>query len=497
MVLEQFTVSLGIVFLNNLFFLFFATFSFFGYLSLNRIVFLNQINHSFLLIKFSLILAIFFLFGAIINLFSPLNDILVLLFYLIGIIIFIFKFKKKENIIELKWILLFFLFIFLYLYKSGNNNDFDYHSQHIELYKNYNLFNFNQNILDGRIKYNSSYLLLNSLTYLTNFFISIKLLSAFIFGLFILDVKNLIQNKISTYSVKIFSLFALICFFLALSKYKNIGTDYSAHLIYISLVLFYLTNFNVNKEFFNSKEFFFILCLILSLLIVFKISMILCSLILFHYLYIMHQKHKFLKVFSVFLFLPILIILIWLFQNYILSKCIIYPLSQLCFLDGFLLKQVIFEHNMINLFAKSVKINYWDQSIGALQEMNSIRYWLPFWLNDHFWKILEKFFPAILTFNIFSLKLLTWNGNKLILIANQKIFFLISFITFLIWFTQTPAMRFGFSYLILIFFIINIFFLKLFNLGLKEKLDTNYFSTTFNLFFGLMIFYQFVRIYSY
>jgi hypothetical protein len=152
---------------------------------------------------------------------------------------------------------------------------------------------------------------------------------------------------------------------------------------------------------------------------------------------------------------------------------------------------------MINLFAKSVKINYWDQSIGALQEMNSIRYWLPFWVNDHFWKILEKFIPAILVLNIFSLKLLTWKGNKLMLIANQKIFFLISFITLLIWFTQTPAMRFGFSYLILIFFIINIFILKLFNLGLKEKLDTNYFSKTFNLFFGLMIFYQFVRIYSY
>ena len=41
MVLEQFTVSLGTVFLNNLFFLFFATFSFFGYLSLNKIVILR------------------------------------------------------------------------------------------------------------------------------------------------------------------------------------------------------------------------------------------------------------------------------------------------------------------------------------------------------------------------------------------------------------------------------------------------------------------------
>ena len=108
MVLEQFTASLSIVFLSNLFFLFFATVSFFGYLSLNKFFLFNQINNSFLLVKFSLILILFVLCGAAINLFSPLNDFLVGLIYLIGLIIFILKFIKKENIIELKWILIFF-----------------------------------------------------------------------------------------------------------------------------------------------------------------------------------------------------------------------------------------------------------------------------------------------------------------------------------------------------------------------------------------------------
>ena len=133
MVLEQFTASLSIVFLSNLFFLFFATVSFFGYLSLNKLLLFNQINNSFLLVKFSLILILFVLCGSVINFFLPLNDFLVGLIYLIGLIIFILKFFKKENIIELKWILIFFLLITLYLYDSGNNNDFDYHSKHIEL----------------------------------------------------------------------------------------------------------------------------------------------------------------------------------------------------------------------------------------------------------------------------------------------------------------------------------------------------------------------------
>ena len=236
MVLEQFTASVNIVFLSNLFFLLFGTFSFFGYLSLNKFFFLNKISQSFLLIKFSLILSILIIFGGVINLLFPINDVLVAIIYFAGLIIFIFKFIKRENIIELKWIVLFFLLIALYLYNSGNNNDFDYHSQHINLYKNYNLFNFNQNIIDSRIKYNSSFLLLNSLTYLSNLFISIKFLSAFLFGLFILDIRRLILDKQNPYIIKILSIFSLICFLLALSKYKNIGTDYAAHLIYISLI---------------------------------------------------------------------------------------------------------------------------------------------------------------------------------------------------------------------------------------------------------------------
>ena len=204
-----------------------------------------------------MILSILIIFGGVINLLFPINDVLVAIIYFAGLIIFIFKFIKKENIIELKWIVLFFLLIALYLYNSGNNNDFDYHSQHINLYKNYNLFNFNQNIIDSRIKYNSSFLLLNSLTYLSNLFISIKFLSAFLFGLFILDIRRLILDKQNPYIIKILSIFSLICFLLALSKYKNIGTDYAAHLIYISLILFYLISNNLNQKFFESKIFFF------------------------------------------------------------------------------------------------------------------------------------------------------------------------------------------------------------------------------------------------
>ena len=93
-------------------------------------------------------------------------------------------------------------------------------------------------------------------------------------------------------------------------------------------------------------------------------------------------------------------------------------------------------------------------------------------------------------------KLFQPTQKQIQLIDHQKLFFLITFVILIIWFLQTPAMRFGFSYLILNFFILNIIILKIFNLGLKEHLEVNYFSRSFNFILYLMIIYQFIRIYS-
>ncbi len=497
MVLEQFTVSLGIVFLGNLFFLLFATLSFFGYLSLNKFLLIKNSDNSFLLIKFSLILMCFIIIGGIINFFFPISNTLVAVIYLSGFIIFIFKYKKKENIIELKWIFFIYIFITLYLYNSGSNNDFGYHSHHISLYKNYSLFNFNQNIEDIRVKYNSVFLLLNSITFHSDIFISIKFLSAFIFALFIFDIKKLIEYNKNPNILRSLSLFALICFFLTLSKFKNIGTDYSAHLIYFSLILFYVSNNMLNRKFFESKEFFFICSSIISLLVVLKISMVLCSLIFLHYFFTIHKSNQFLKVFSFKLLLPFILVFIWIFQNFTLSKCIIYPLSQLCLLDEPLLRSVIFEHNMINLFAKSVKIDYWATPIETLREMNSIFYWFSFWVNDHFWKISEKFVPSIILFFILTYKLFSKSRAKLHMIENQNIFFLLIFLSLIIWFIQTPAMRFGFSYLVINLFNLFILILNSLNIGFRDNLKENVFSRIFNFAIILMIFYQFIRISSF
>ena len=149
------------------------------------IVSLNKLSHDFLIIRSSIFFSYVFIIFSLINFFIPINDKLVFFFYLLGIFIFFIKYLNNELKIEIKLLFALSLFIILYLLNSGVNNDFDYHSHHIELYKNFSFFDFNQNIFDGRIKYNSGYLLLNSITYLTISDISVKFLSAYLFSVFI------------------------------------------------------------------------------------------------------------------------------------------------------------------------------------------------------------------------------------------------------------------------------------------------------------------------
>tara|TARA_B100001093_G_scaffold287151_1_gene274349 strand:+ start:1435 stop:2937 length:1503 start_codon:yes stop_codon:yes gene_type:complete len=496
MVLEQFTVSLNTEFLSKVLFILLASISITGYLSLKKIYFLsNSLTHYFLIIRSTIFFAYVFIIFSLINFFIPLNDFLVLTFYFIGLFIFIIKYFKSDLIINFRFVLIITFFIILYLLNSGVNNDFGYHAQHINLYKNLSFFDFNSNIEDSRIKYNSGYLLLNSITYFSIIDISIKFLSAYFLSLFILDIKKYLLIKDENHTIsKILPIFFLICIYITLSKFKNIGTDYIAHITYLSLILFYLFIYNSHKKFFLNAKFSIILFIILGLLVVLKISMVLCSLILIHFLFVLYKNNKTLNIFSIFILLPILMVSIWSYQNFFLSRCLIYPIEHLCFIEN--KKSIIFENNMISLFAKSVKIHYWSESIASLEKMNSILFWFPSWFNDHFFKILEKFIPSLIIFNLITYKLLTkktsYNQNNLIIY--ETLLHVIWIITILVWFFHAPALRFGFSYLVIIFFILNYKLLNTLKLEYKKIINTNHLIFSYNIFLILMLCYQLYRI---
>ena len=495
--LEQFTAYSDTVSLNNILFILLSTFSLVGFLSLNRIYFLDRrLEQNFLIIRIVILLTYVFILAAFINFFIPLNDYISLFFYLPGLAIFFNQFFKKQLILEPKWILLSILFIFFYGFNSGYNNDFDYHSHHILLYKNYNLLEFNNYIVDGRVKYNSAYLLLNAITYLSFLPFSVKFLSSFIFVIFILDIRNyLIVKKISV-NLKLLSLFFVISVFIVLSKFKNIGTDYIAHIIFLSLLLFYCYVWQNDKKFFLSKRFLFLISITFTFMIVLKISMILSLFIGIHYLIIIYQNKKIKNLLNVGMAPSLLMILLWGLQNIELSKCLIYPISFFCFVDEASMAPIIFEHNMINLFAKSVKINYWDEPIQKLIEFNQFPNWFFFWLNDHFLKLLEKFIPIILIFYLSIFKVIKKMSfsNIQMNIEYPKIFGFVFFIIVIIWFLQAPALRFGFSYLAVGLYFISISPLKIFKFSFIDNLKDNYFTRIVDIFIVLFFIYQILRI---
>ena len=151
---------------------------------------------------------------------------------------------------------------------------------------------------------------------------------------------------------------------------------------------------------------------------------------------------------------------------------------------------------MISLFAKSVKINYWDESLTTLQNMNTFPFWFSSWINDHFYKILEKFIPCLIIFNFIFYRYIKRKRSKKVihLIEHQNILFFIWFFTLSIWFFEAPAIRFGFSYLTINIFLLNYFFLKIFNYEFINYKQTNYLSRVFYTLISLMVVYQIYRV---
>ena len=496
--LEQFTAYSDTASLNNILFIVISTFSLVGYLSLNKIYFFTtSLNLKFLTIRAVLLLSYIFTIVALVNFLIPINDYISATFYLIGIVIFIIKFLNKELILEFKWIILIIFFIFIYIFQSGYNNDFDYHSHHILLFKNYNILDFNGHIMDGRVKYNSAYLLINAITYLSFLPFSIKFLSSFILATFILDIRSYFKTDNNVPHLKPLSLFFLISIFITLSKFKNIGTDYIAHIFFLSLLFFYLYVLSFKKDFFLNKSFLLIATVSCTFMVMLKISMVLSLLIVLHYLMILYQNKKTKNIFSLLVLSPFLIILPWVFQNLELSKCLIYPIKILCFVDENSISPIVFEHNMINLFAKSVKINYWNESIQYLIELNKFPNWLTYWLNDHFFKIIEKFVPILLLFYISLFKVTHRKSNYsnfLICYEFPRIFTIIFLIILGIWFLQAPAMRFGFSYLVVCFYLLAINILKVFNFSYVDLNKDNYYLKLTDILIALFFLYQILRI---
>ena len=427
-----------------------------GYGSLiNNTIFKNEINLDLYNLTFIKGLICVGLICVFINFFISISNLISFIIIFVGLILFLLSFvqnKSKKN--KILFLIFVSLLSFFFAFYSGINDDFGYHYQTIKNYKSQNLFEIKH---DRMISYNSHWLFLNSIYSISFFTSSIFILSSLLYSITIYDFIKLINSSIKNrYNYLVLLSFSSLIFCLGvLNKMKDFGTDVPGVIvcIYILIIIFYYI-FETKNQITNKSFLFILLLCQFALLIKLTNALIFlfCIPILFK---VIKQKLSYSTLLVLFLY-PIP----WLFQNYIISGCLIWPISLTCF-SG--VDAAIREIYLIESFAKGdITTNMNVDGFG----------WINVWLSNHSLKILETYivFFVILLIPFFYILLKEKNIKNILKVIRDKyinfnylIFFVIIFICNLIWFLYTPAYRFGifYNFLFIIFIVMPLWFFML------------------------------------
>ena len=425
----------------------------------NKIIKINKDNLDLKNLIFIQGLIFVGLISILINFFFPISDLITSMIIIVGLLLYsknFFEVKTKKN--EIFFILFILIFSFCYAFYAGVSDDYNYHFETIKNFKNKNLYE----ILHHRtISYNSHWLFLTSIFYVSFLKYSLFILTSLFFSIFIFDLLKLslkITYKKQHY-LSIISFFILIFFLGILNKYKDLGTDVPGVIVNIYILIIIL-NFFINKNFEIININFLFLLLLGYFAFIIKITNVLVFLFLiFLFMKLDNKKFNIGMIFIVSLFpLP------WIYQNLIISGCLIWPISITCFAN---ISAAVSETYLIESFAKG--------DISTSIEVKKFS-WIKIWFLNHFYKLIETYFVYLLILSspvIYFLykkrksnrKAITLNILKEIYLDfNYGYILIITCICNVIWFLYAPAYRFGIFYnltlIIIIFFPLWVLILK-------------------------------------
>ena len=286
-------------------------------------------------------------------------------------------------------------------------------------------------------------------------FIPLASLVSFIYIYFIVDIYKLIKRKENFSLGKFFSLVILLYFSYKMNRYGEFGNDAPGHLlIFFAVSMFlYITKFN------------FVSFYLLSLLSAYVfLNKVLLGLFFLLPLYILvRNKHFFGKIlFS----LPAFFTLLWLVKNILISGCVLYPVKSTCFTN---LKWTDIKKTEIVQIESEAWSKAWPENKKknlSHKEFIQDFEWLDAWNSKHFKFILKVLLPFIVGM-ILIMTYLTFNNiknynKKLNIVERNKIqiLYLFSTIGVIIFFLKFPIYRYGYSYIIILLFLI---FAELYN----------------------------------
>lgn len=278
----------------------------------------------------------------------------------------------------------------------------------------------------------------------------------------------------------------LIVSIYSFSRYSNYGNDAPVHLYYY-LMSAYL--FKYNFDFKNNlliKQISMI-----SLFTFFLKPFYIFSLLVPLFFLILNKNFKIFFKSSFFLFSTVFSIA-WFLKNFLISGCLIYPLSFTCMKHIDWTNTQVIKHQSIQ--GEAMSKSWQDRTVNHLDmsEFNQNFEWLTTWLNNHFKVVVEKFLPIVILLIVFSVivYLLKIIQKKNFSLSNNLpiyIFLFINFIGSTMWFLKFPIYRYGQSYLFC-------FFLLIFYIFLFRKINVS-FLLKYKNFFNFIIILAFTSLF--
>ena len=212
----------------------------------------------------------------------------------------------------------------------------------------------------------------------------------------VLFLSNINQKKDLSIS-NIFSILIVIYICWKMNRYSEYGNDAPGHFIFFITILIYLNAFEIsrkiNEQTFYIIAFFSIFAFLNKTFLIFSLLVPLICL----------NKNILKNLFNLKFLILFLFLSFWTIKNILTTGCILYPMPSSCFnlswtnFDG-----------LSNIYEVSLGSEAWSKdwsnqkgNILPYKEFLENFYWVKFWIQNHFIKILEILLPYIVTIIIF------------------------------------------------------------------------------------------------
>ena len=415
------------------------------------------------------------------HLIVPLNEIYNSFIFILLILFFSFRIKKKvfnNFILDYKFILISFLIIFIMTMKYKPHEDYGYYHLPyiINLVSEKIIFGLSN--LQPQFGWNSTWLNFSTLLYLPLLEIkgtqlSNSILLFFVFYMFLKELFSFNnKNKLSFLFIILLSSYVIIKF----SRISAHGFDFPAN-IYSLLSLYYFIKIFEEKNTSNiNKYFILILCFSLFAITIKLSAFATPILIIFIFLLINKKKDLIIFIKSPLIFC-FMFFLLWILQQFIFTGCFIPHFEFTCIQTVEWYTNDI--SNMISGLTGAVNksFNTYEGDLTSIEYVQNFN-WINTWFERHKIELIEHFLAAIIPFIIliiFNIKSSSNDENDILKsLINMKLFFIfISLFTIfglVVWFIKSPVIRFGIPYLFSLIFLISILITQILKINFKKGL---------------------------